>query len=268
MNSIFTYDSYKQYIEDYLGSQEKSWGTKSRLCQAMQIHNAYLSQVLKGSKHLTLEQAERLGKVLLFTENEFIYWILMIQKNRAGTKDLEGFFDRRMEEVRTANMDLSHRLGKKDGLKEKDQEIYYSSWHYGAIHVALMVEAFRTPVTLAQRLQLEESKVLEVLEFLIQVGLVKKAGGKFLTTSNWIRLPKSSSCIIQHHSNLRIQALDSIYTKRTDDLHYSGYLTFSTKDASVIQDLWLKTLKETQKIIEPSPSEDIFGICLDLFKVR
>lgn len=60
--------------------------------------------------------------------------------------------------------------------------------------------------------------------------------------------------------------MEAVQEKRLNELHYSGYFTFSKNDAVEIRNLWLKTLSDTQKRIVDSPSEELFGICLDVFE--
>lgn len=227
----------------------------------------YSRQQFSGPKHLSLEQAERLAKFLGLSENELTYLLTLVQRNRAGSKDLEMYFVRRLEEMREAHLDVTHRLGQKKRIRESDQAVYYSSWHYGAVHAALLVPGLRTVATLARRLALSERKVAEVLEFLCSIGVVKLDKNNFQTTANWVRLGKSSPLIAQHHTNVRLKAIDAIHEGRPDELHYSGYFSLSRQDAALIRDQWLKTLAETQSLITKSPAEEAFGICIDVFEL-
>ena len=267
MDPIFTFSSYKAYLSAYLDSQEKSWGLRSKICKAMGIHNAYLSQVLQGPKHLNLENLEKLADYLELSESEMDYLITLAEQNRSGTKTLQKYFDKKLETLRAANLNLVERIGKKEHISEKDQAIYYSSWHFAALHVALLVPKFATISALAQRFKLSESKVRETLETLMAMSLVQKTAAGFEPTSKWVRLPKTSPLITQHHSNIRLKATEALHEHRKEELHYSGFLTFSESDFLVIQELWMKALKETQEIIGPSESENVFAICLDVFQI-
>lgn len=267
MESLFSYDSYKTYLVDYLKSQSKSWGIRTKLCHAMDIHNAYLSQVLNGKKDLNLEQSEKLGRFLSFQETEMAYWLTLIQFNRAGTDSLARFLEKRLLELRRTHLNVVGRLGEKNQISEKDQSTYYSSWIYAALHTALLVTELRTANVLANRFNLLESEVIDALGFLVSIGLIQKQGAEYVPSANWVRLPKTSPLITQHHTNVRFKAAESIQNRRSTDLHYGGFFTFSKKDFKNIQDLWLTTLKNTQGIVTNSPSEDVFGMCLDIFAV-
>jgi hypothetical protein len=132
--------------------------------------------------------------------------------------------------------------------------------------LVLLVRGFTTPNSLAIRLRVSETIVRQTLESLMEMGLIKKTAAGYEATSTWVRLPKSSPFIKQHHSNVRLRATESIHEHRKDELHYSGFLTFSNSDFLVIQELLMKTLEETQRVVTQSNAEDIFGICIDAFK--
>ncbi len=268
MASIFTFDSYKEYLADYLDSSEEKWGLKSRVCKTMDIHNAYLSQVLNGPKHLSLEQIEKLARFLGLNEAETNYLILLAQKNRAGTVSLEKFFAKKIHEVRKAQSDLSQRLGKKASVDEKVSAKYYSKWQFAALHVALQIESLRSPRALSAYFHISEDVTIETLNFLVEAGLAKKEGSKFLPTAQWMRLSREEGPIAQHHANARLKGLESVYENHPQDLHYSGFFSFSKADSEKVRDLFLVTLKNMQKIIEPSPSEEVFGVALDFFAFK
>jgi len=267
MEPVFNYTSYKAYIKDFIKGQAKVRGIRSRVCEAVEIHNAYLSQVLNGEKNLSLEQLERFGSFANFTEPELSFFLALAQANRAGTKSLENFFKKRMSELRDLHLNLVDRIGHQKKISERDQATYYSSWHYAAIHTALLVPSLRSVHSLAKRFNISETKVIKVLSFLQTAGVIERDGQSFISNERWVRLPKASPLITQHHSNVRLKAAESIHAQDDQGLHYSGFFAFSDQDFLVLQDLWLKTLKETQKIIVPSPSQSVYSLCMDIFEV-
>lgn len=267
MASVFAFDHYKDFIRGYLDSEEKSWGLKSKICEAMSIHVAYLSQVLNSHKHLSLEQIEGLGHYLHLSENELDYLILLVQKDRAGTKSLEDFFARKLAALKDKHTEVSVRLGKKETLSEKDQAKYYSSWLFSAVHSCVLVPRLRSVKAIAARLKTNENEVSVALTFLREVGLIENTTEEIRPSSKWIRLKSDSPFMKQHHFNVRFKATESIFKERSEDLHYSGYFALSRQDFVNIKELWLKSLQATQKIIKPSPEEEIYAISLDVFEL-
>lgn len=267
MTSVFAHSTYKEFLRAYLHSSEKSWGLKSQICEAMGIHSAYLSQVLGGSKHLSLEQIERLSHHLHLSEIEMEFLLLMVQKDRAGTKSLEKFFDGKLELLREKHSRVSERLGKKDSISEKDQNTYFSSWIYSAVHACALVPGLQTARAIAERLRLSEKETHNAITFLKEIGLLQESHGKVSPSSRWIRLKSGSPQMVRHHQNARFRASESIYRNNPDDLHYSAFFAFSREDFVVLKELWLKALKESQAVIKASPEEDVFAISLDIFEL-
>ncbi len=267
LNSVFTYDHYLTFLKDFLSSKGNEWGIKSKLSSAIEIHGTYLTQVLKGEKELTLEQIERFGRYLSLTESEMRYLILLHQENRAGSVELRGIMNKQRVALRKEFSDVSRRLGKKQDLSEVAQMTFYSHWSYAALQVGAQVKGLRSARAAAKRFGLSDQQALYVFEFLMNIGLVQKKGPEFLPTGNWIRLSGDSPMLSQHHSNVRLKALQAVLEKREEDFHYSGYFSFSKTDLPKLKEIWLKAIREFQKDIEPSPSEEVYGLALDLFKI-
>ncbi len=266
MDALYNYTSYRELLKDYVSSQKAKWGLKSRLAEVMGIHNAYLSQVLSGEKDLSLEQMERFGRHLSLTEPEMNFLLILLQENRAGSQELRIFFEKSLDKLRRDQTNVSRRLGEKKNLNELEQMIYFSNWQFAAIHMALQIPNLRQPTKLAERFHIEESRVLEVLEFLVKEGLAEKRNNEFHPTEVWVRLSKRSPMITQHHTNVKYKALSSVVEAKEKNLHYSGYFTFAEKDLPRIKEIWLNAIKEMQKVVEPSPPENLFALSLDLFE--
>ena len=156
-----------------------------------------------GDAHLSLEQAHNLNLFLAHTESEAKYFLLMVQKERAGTKSLQNFLHQQMEEIRSAQ-----KVGKHSDVKEllsnEDQQTYYSAWYYSAIHMALMIGRLQNIDSLANYLNLPKETAKKVIKFLLTCGLAKREGKSLKVGESRIHLDKKSSLISQHLSLIHI----------------------------------------------------------------
>lgn len=59
----------------------------------------------------------------------------MVEFARAGTKELKEHFELELKNLREAHLNIKERVGDSQALSDKNQSIYYSSWHYLAVHV-------------------------------------------------------------------------------------------------------------------------------------
>ena len=262
--SIFDYSSYKAFLR----AQSKVRGRKSALSEAMNIQPTYLSHVLHGKAHLSLEQVESLNRFLHHTEDEAHFLLLLLQKEKAGTQTLEKYFQKQIDELFMKRLDLSKRLGVQNSLTEEDRSIYYSSWVYGALHMAVTVPSLRTREVLLKHFNISSETFQKAAEFLLRTGLIIEKGREFTSGPTFMRIGKDSHQIIKHHTNWRNQAIESLDRETIQDLHYSAVVSLSEKDALKIKDLLLQGVNDNIEIIKKSPEEKVFVYVLDFFELK
>lgn len=267
-HSLYEYKSYKEYLGSLAGPRNERSGHRAAMAKALRCQPTYISQVLYGNAHLSLEQAEQLSEHLGFTRDEKQFFILMIQKDRSGTKSLESFFNEQMQELLRKRMILTERLGTKTVLSEAQQTVYYSSWQYAAIHIALTIPELQTASSLSENFRISKSRLNTILDFLLSAGLAKQEGSRYLTGDVQVRVGNSSPNIIKHHANFRHQAIDSLERETLQDLHYSGVVSLSKEDAVKIKDETLKFIQGALKTIRASKEEELFCLNIDFFNLK
>ena len=139
-NSVFDYDDYKDYVRDALDARaENKRGERSRLASFVGCHTAYVSQVLNGAAHFSLEQAEKINHFLGHGKEQSLFFLFLIQLARAGTPSLRKVFEEQLRALKEKQFVLKDRLQFNKTLSREDQATFYSSWHYGAAHVLVSV---------------------------------------------------------------------------------------------------------------------------------
>jgi len=269
MKALYEYRDYKDYLRDESERRGQRSGFKSGLAQASRCNNAYVSAVLKGKAHFSLEQAERLCRFLGFSEEESHYFLLLVQRGRAGTTALQLYFDQQIHVLKEQNLNVQKRLGVKDRLSKQDQSQYYSSWMYAAIHVALSVPRLnRSPEVLAQYFNLPLGTVKKVLDFLLAVGLGVRQGGTYAIGSRHIHLGNDSENIIRHHSNWRQQVMRCLELRSSErGLNYSSAVALSREDALKVREILLQAVKSSVETILKSPEEEVFLLSADFMPI-
>lgn len=262
--SIFEYTSYKAFLR----AQSRLRGRKSALSEAMNIQPTYLSHVLHGKAHLSLEQVEALNRFLHHTEDESHFLLLLVQKEKAGTQTLEKYFQKQIDDLFIKRLDLTKRLGTQNSLTEEDRSVYYSSWIYGALHMAVTVPELRTREQLIQHFNISPERFQSAIEFLLKTGLVIDKGREFFSGPSFMRIGKDAHQIIKHHTNWRNQAIESLDRETVRDLHYSAVVTLSEKDILKIKDLMLQSINDNIEIIKQSPEEKVYVYNLDFFELK
>ena len=266
MNQVFDFDSYRSFITRRLEQFPNSgYGQMSRLCRHIGVHSSLLSQILKGHKTLTTDQAAQIADFFGMSALETDYFLLLVQYERSGNSASRKVFLRQLERVKDQARDLSRRLRIEASLTEEQRSVFYSEWAYSAIRQATAIAGLNSVNTIASFLGLPRPKVRTILDFLVNAGLCKKSKDQYKIGPASTHLESSSPWIRVHHSNWRQQALQSLDTARPSDLHYTSPLTLSAKDAELLREKLVEFINELNLIVDASPSEKIYCLNLDWF---
>lgn len=267
---IYNFTDYRLYIKSKIYNGERARrGELSALANFIPCQTSYLSRVLSGEADLSLEQADRAGQYLGLSQDENSFFLLLVQYSRAGTQSLRSHFKRNISIAQEERLSLHKRVGVRQVLRAEDQATYYSLWYYAAIHVMSGIPAMQTKGAMSQELGLPESRVAEILEFLISTNLVKEAAdGKFVTGEGKIHLKKDSKMILRHHSNWRTQAIRSMEKNLESGIHYSVLLNTSKKDAEILRGMIAKFIEEFMKVVHPSADEEMNCLVIDFFNPK
>lgn len=266
--SIYEFINYQDYLLERWGGKDKRTGKKIAAAAHAGIQTAYLSQVLGGRAHLSLEQAQRLNGFLEHDKEESHFFLLLVQHNRAGTSELKSYFEDQMKAILQKRRDLKGRIKVTQDIKLEDQSEYYSHWLYLAVYVALSVPELQTKTQLAHHFGVRVDLIHPIVEFLVRTGLAQTRGSRYVVGPNHIHLGNESKNILKHHTNWRLQALRALERSNSPlDLHYSGVFSISKKDAQKLRDRLVQTVKELSDIILPSKEELIICHNFDFFQL-
>jgi predicted transcriptional regulator len=145
--------------------------------------------------------------------------------------------------------------------------IYYSSWHYAAIHMALMIPELQNVSSLTRYFNLPTSRVMSVLQFLSEHHLIEQKSTHYKIKKSVLHLEKDSPILTQHHTHWRLRAIEAIQTPKLDNLHYSGIMSLSRDDYEWVRERLARLLEEVVVRLGPSKDEKLATLCFDLFQV-
>lgn len=268
INNVFKYKKYKKYLADKIEHNGKlTKGLRLKLSDHIGCQPSYLSQVLNGNPHFTLEQAHLINSFFMHNKTEAKYFLLLVQSDRSGTKELREFFSEQIEEILESRFDLKKSLKDTEEVPDEARHQYYSTWYYSVIHIILSIPEFQDTSTIAKRLNLPPQLVKSAMEFLEENGLIKSEKGGYAVTKKRIHLERDSIFIQQHHINWRSQALQSAEKNLPSDMHYSNTFSLARKDFPKIKEIFLKAIEDARAVIRPSKDEEMYAITLDVFNV-
>jgi uncharacterized protein (TIGR02147 family) len=266
---IFEHDDYKIWLLKSLNeaSQTKR-GQQSALAEAMQCRPSYLSRVLSDEKtHLSLEQAESVSRFFTLDHLERAYLIALVGEKRAANDELKKYWQEAIVGTRNEYLQLAHRVKLESHLSSEQMQVYYSSWHYIAIHMGVTVPTLQTIDELANYFQIAKVRVIECLHFLSAVGLVNKDDGKYTIGKKQLHLDKNSTLIALHHTSLKLRSMEMVRNVKKNNLHYSSVVSISKRDFDNIRDILLSAIEATRKTVEKSSEEMVACYALEIFEM-
>lgn len=190
---IWEHNSYRDYLLERLGNEGSRTGLRKKLAAAIPVHTTFVSQVLKGRAEFSLEQAEAINIFLEHTEDEGEFFILLLLKDRAGSRALKNRFERKIKGMRQERANIGKRLSNANEISLKDRERFYSSYLYGAAHVLAAIPKFQTIEALSEALKLPRSQTQNVVDFLLRIQLLQIDGGKIIPGARHIHLKNDSA---------------------------------------------------------------------------
>lgn len=267
--SIYSHESYHSYLEALMASGRfGKRGPRSRLADSAKCQLAYVSQVFCGQSNFSLEQAAGIAQYLQLDDMERAYFFDLILLARAGTNEVQTFYQRRVKEVRGTQLNLSRRLKSSRALSEDHRAGYYGAWYHTAIHMLTHIAKFRTAQVIATRLSLSLSTVQRSLEYLLGIGLLRCDGFTYKPTQSDLHLTKGSPFLSKHLSNWRIQAVVAADNPRTESLHYSSVMSLHPDDAMTIREILTRAIERTREVTAESKEEESVFVCnVDFFEL-
>lgn len=264
---IWNHISYRTYLIEKLGGEGTRTGLRKKLAAAIPVHTTFVSQVLKGQADFSLEQAESINEFFQHTKDEGEYFILLVLKDRAGSRALKARFTEKIKAMREERLNIKSRVKNDSEISQKDREKFYSSYLYGALHVLTSIPEFRNAEKLSEALRLPRERVQEILEFLIKIGVIVSQNGELRPGSRHIHLGGDSELVLKHHANWRLHTLSKLQFNDPTAVHYSACVSLSRDDALRVKESILANLENNIKIISKSPEEEAYVYTFDFYRL-
>jgi len=266
--SIYEFKDYKVYLRQWIErTPNKGRGQRKLMAEAIGCQTPFITHVLSGDYHLSLEQAEACARWLGFNDSESEFFVLLVMRQRAGTRGLEAMASRQISKRREAETVLKKRLNIPDEMTLEDQLVYYSNWYYAAIHMACHIPALQNADALRSRLGLSTQEIMAALEFLTEHKLIEQTKNGYRVSRPALHLGRGSLLLPQHHTQWRLRAMESFRKNDPGNLFYSGVASLSREDYEWVRERFAQTLEEAVSRVKESKDETMAAICFDVFEL-
>lgn len=265
--SIFDFVDYKVAVNKWIESQPRAGhGQLRRMSQHLGVNSVVMTQIFRGDRDLNLEQAVGVASFIGMTETEREYFLLLVQKARAGTKELQEIFHKQLVSLKESVHSLKSRI-RHEKLNDEDRATFYSHWHYSAIRLGVSIPRLSKVADIADYLGIDRSVAAEVVDFLLQRHLLTKTKNGLALGPQVTHVGHDSPFVMKHRVNWRLQALKSMDNPSNEDLFYSGPMVLSESAAKVIRREILNVIETVTQKAKDADSETLRCLNIDWFEV-
>lgn len=265
--TVFEFTEYKRYVEKRLRFMPgRGRGEFRKIADQLRMHPTMVSQVFKGDKNLTREQALELCNYFGLGELETEYFLALVDLERAGSEKLKMRIKKQIDSIKAQSLKLTNRLPSETRLTEEARAIFYSSWQYSGIRLLTSVEGYNDLDQIAEYFGISKAKAGKIIDFLVHTGLCISDDGRLKMGPKQTHIEADSPLIQRHHSNWRIKAMQRYESLTESELCYTGPMSVSNDDFSKIRELLVQLIQGTTRIATTSREEKLACLNIDWFE--
>jgi uncharacterized protein (TIGR02147 family) len=242
-------------------------GELQKIAKELRMHSSRLSQIIRGNMHFTPEQGCHLCQYLGLGAEQAAYFILLVQMERAGTKQLRIHYRETIIKMQVEAKELRKRVPKDQEVREEDKALYYSSWYFSGIRLMCGFKPSPTIDEISERFQLSREKVRNILDFLLRTGLCKEVDGQLQMSSRATHLDANSPLAARVHSNWRLKAMQKCEELSSNELMYTCPVSLHSSDFPKIRENLVAIIESTVKtVVQSEPADTLACLNIDWFK--
>ncbi len=268
--NIFDFQDYKTYINDYVSSLPNlGRGEYGRIAKAASISSTLVSQVFKGERELTLDQAFLIAEYLNLNSDEGTYFELLVLKQRSGIKRKSEMYQAKIIDLQKKNKSFKkHIKPKKLELTQKEEIKYYTEWLHSALRLISEIKGYQHIEEISLKLKIDLNIIKESAEFLSKVGLVEYNNGVVRGLKKNIHQEKSSPLDSLRQQTWRMKALENFQRKKREDYFFNALMTINSKQIDEIKEILQSSVGLIGKQVgQTTVPDEMMCLNIDFFEI-
>jgi uncharacterized protein (TIGR02147 family) len=266
---VFDFESYKSFVTERVRAMPQGGrGQYGKIARHLRMHTTMVSQIFRGEKNLSLEQACALAEYFGLSDLETDFFLVLVEHERAGTAKLKRALDRRKRVLRAQATQVGSRLPPAKRLREEDKAVFYSHWYYSGIRLLTSLPSSGNADAIAEYLKLPQAIVARVLEFLLATGLCEEKGGRIAMGPARTHVPAGSPLVARHHLNWRLKAMERFSSISDDELAFTSPMTISREDGPKVREAIAELIEKVSGIVERTEPEKLSVLNIDWVDLR
>ena len=220
MKSIFEYNDYRLYLQDYLDERKRyekfSWRMFCR--EAGFSSPNFLKLVRDGAWNLSKVKSGQVAKAMGLVEYEEEYFRQLVIFGNAEDENVK---NEALAEMQRIASEHKARVIDKDALQ------YYESWKYPVIRELAPLMPGGNPRDIAEECKeyVSAEEVRDILDFLVDAGFLKKEGNKVYSQTDQTVIGSKdalSKAIRAMHKEMAGMALRAVDRYSADERFFTG----------------------------------------------
>ncbi len=265
--NIFDYKNYKKYVNDRIQHMPKrGHGQYRKMSNFLAVNSVNVSQVFKGNRDLSIEQACELCEFFALSDLEAQYFVALVEYEKAGTHKLKKMVQSRLQELANKSQDLKQRLKQEKQLSEEAKATFYSNWYYCGIRILSSLKEYQNVDRIADYFGLPLATVRRVVDFLLEYGLCVEEGDKILVGPRSTHLEAGSPLVSRHHMNWRLRGIENMEGLDPSELFLTMPCSLDAKALKLIRKELVDVIERVSKIVDDAATEEVACLNIDLFK--
>ncbi len=269
--SPFQFTDYRTYYRDEVSARKKldSSINFQNMSDAMRIQKPFLSKVVNGHSHLTKDHLYLANEYLRLSaeESDFIDLIHEYQTSSLKVRQEKLRKEIELEQRKHLRTDKHIRTTSPASQQSDSIREYYLDPSFQLVHVAMSIERYRRDIKLlASDLMFPIERVVKAVGKLEDLGILKREGSALKVVAHDLHLPRNSKEYMAWNSQLRAAAMQRCQNLPSDEA-YGFSVVFSTDEPTrrEIQEMYLKFVKEVQRLTSGSEEKNLYQLNFDLF---
>lgn len=264
---IYDYDNYKKYVNDFISeSPKRGRGIYSKIATHLNINTVVVSQIFKGTRDLTAEQALSLSQFFEMNYLEKEYFLYLVQIERAGNYELKNYFREKLAAIKIEASRIKNIVNNQE-LPEEAKFQFYSKWYYSAIRLSTLLPGCTNSQDIAKHLRLPFAQTQEVVDFLLKYGLLKQEKNQLKIGPQRTHLSEDSPYVSRHHLNWRLKGIENMEHLKHSEIFYTSPMTISQETMETIKVMILKFISEMSTHVKDAKDEKLVCLNIDFFDV-
>ena len=261
---------YRDVINEYLGyrSERRPRGAVKGLAESLRCHSTFIAQVLSGRAEFSLEQGIQICRHFQFSGEEEDFFLTMLMRDRASTKPLREYFQKKLDFTMELKKDLKAQVSPSQDLSAIFEAEYFGNWLYQTAHALLQIKKFQSPEALVAILGGDLKEIKSILNRLKVMGLVTQEGSAWKSTQASLHLSKDSPFIRSLHSTWKTKILSDLQTRvAPQGTRYSGIITINEKDFQKVRDILIRAIGDIRKVVVETEPENAYVLSMDCYEM-